>query len=133
MKDIVLYGVIQTKFVSSFLELYFIFYKFLKSINELIELPNKTNSLFSSSLSMAKGMGHSVRQERITSADRGRGKGNSPAPCSGVRRRSGVDKHGAVGGSTYNSGRCSDRARCRRRLSPEAARRRGRGARWRGR
>jgi hypothetical protein len=55
MKDIVLYGVIQKNFVSSFLKLYFIFYKFLKSINELIQLPNKTNSLFSSSLSTAKG------------------------------------------------------------------------------
>jgi hypothetical protein len=36
-----------------------------------------------------------------------------------------VDKHGAVGGSTCSSGRCSDRARCRGRLSPKAARRRG--------
>jgi hypothetical protein len=53
-------------------------------------------------------------------------------PCSGGQRRSGVDKHGAVGGSTCSSGRCGDRARCR--LSPEAARSFGeemRRPRWR--
>jgi hypothetical protein len=38
MKDVALYEVVLTKFVSSFLELYFNFYKFSKFWNELVQL-----------------------------------------------------------------------------------------------
>jgi hypothetical protein len=38
MKDVSLYEVVPTKFISLFLELYFIFYEFSKFLNELVQL-----------------------------------------------------------------------------------------------
>ncbi len=44
MKDVVLYGMVPTKFISSFLELHFIFYQFSNFKNKQVQLKCKASS-----------------------------------------------------------------------------------------